>query len=58
MVGGSRGIGFAIAQAATQEGARTVLIARDRRTLKGAARRIEGAVAIAADVTRPAAVAP
>ena len=57
VVGGSRGIGFAIAQAATQEGARTVLIARDRQTLKRAARRIEGAIAIAADVTKPAAVA-
>ena len=51
--GGSRGIGFAIAQAAAREGARTVLIARDRRALRSAAARIEGAVPIVANVTRP-----
>lgn len=56
VVGGSRGIGFAIAQAAAREGARTVLVARDRRGLRSAARRVEGAVAIAADVTQPAEV--
>jgi NAD(P)-dependent dehydrogenase (short-subunit alcohol dehydrogenase family) len=56
VVGGSRGIGFAIAQAAAREGARTVVIARDRRRLRSAARRVEGAMAIAADVTRPADV--
>lgn len=53
VVGGSRGIGFAVAQAAVHEGARTVLIARDRRRLRAAADRIEGAIAIAADVTQP-----
>jgi NAD(P)-dependent dehydrogenase (short-subunit alcohol dehydrogenase family) len=56
VVGGSRGIGFAIAEAAAHEGAQTVLIARDRRTLRSAARRVEGAITIAADVTRPAEV--
>lgn len=56
VVGGSRGIGFAIARAAAQEGARTVLIARDQGTLRSATRRVEGATAIAADATRPAEV--
>ena len=56
VVGGSRGIGFAIAQAAAREGARTVLVARDPRKLRSAAGRIEGAIAIAADVTQPADV--
>ena len=56
VVGGSRGIGFAIAQAAAREGARTILIARDRRRLRTAAGWIEGAVPIAANVTRPGEV--
>jgi NAD(P)-dependent dehydrogenase (short-subunit alcohol dehydrogenase family) len=56
VVGGSRGIGFAIAQAASRAGAALAIIARDRRTLQRAASRIAAATAIPADITRPVEV--
>jgi len=57
VVGGSRGIGLAIAQALGREGARLVLVGRDRQALKRAAAQMPGgALAVAADVTRPADV--
>ena len=57
VVGGSRGIGWAIARAVAREGARVVLIARDRRALRRAAAALPGALAIPADATRSRAVA-
>lgn len=57
ITGANRGIGRAIAQAAAQEGARVVLMGRDRRALSTAAREIGGgATAVVADVTRPSSV--
>jgi NAD(P)-dependent dehydrogenase (short-subunit alcohol dehydrogenase family) len=57
VVGGSRGIGLAIARAVTREGARVALIARDRRALAAAVAALPGALAIPADATRTRAVA-
>ena len=56
VVGGSRGIGFAIARAAHSGGATLAIIARPSRELRRAATELGGAMAIAADVTRPADV--
>ncbi|MBI1941865.1 MAG: SDR family oxidoreductase [Acidobacteria bacterium] len=54
VTGAGRGIGLAIARALGREGAQVVLVARDRKRLRTAARQIgEGALAVAADVTRP-----
>jgi NAD(P)-dependent dehydrogenase (short-subunit alcohol dehydrogenase family) len=53
VVGGSRGIGFAIAQAAGRAGATLALIARKSRELQRAATELGAAIAIPADVTRP-----
>lgn len=50
VTGGSRGIGLAIARACVREGAQLVLTARDRNTLKEAARKIPGSVSLVADV--------
>ncbi len=57
VTGGSRGIGLAIAQACGREGAKLILVARDKPALRAAAKRIPGgAVTIPADVSRPAQV--
>jgi 3-oxoacyl-[acyl-carrier protein] reductase len=57
VTGGSRGIGLAIAQACGREGAKLILVARDKTALRAAAKRIPGgAMTIAADVSRPAQV--
>lgn len=57
VTGGSRGIGLAIAQACGREGARVILAARDRGTLRRAAKAIPGgALVVSADMTRPAQV--
>ena len=57
VTGGSRGIGLAIARACGREGAKLVLAARDPKALRRAASQIPGgALAVAADVTRPKAV--
>jgi NAD(P)-dependent dehydrogenase (short-subunit alcohol dehydrogenase family) len=57
VVGGSRGIGFAVAQAAAQAGARVAIIARDAARLRAASRALGGAYAFRADVTAEAQVA-
>ena len=56
VVGGSRGIGLAIARAASREGATLVLVARKSRELQRAASELGAAMTISADVTRPAEV--
>lgn len=56
VVGGSRGIGFAIAQGAARAGATVAIIARDAGRLRLASRAL-GALALRADVTRAAQVA-
>jgi 3-oxoacyl-[acyl-carrier protein] reductase len=53
VAGGSRGIGFAIAQAAHRAGATLAILARKPRELQHAATELGGALAIPADVTRP-----
>lgn len=57
VTGANRGIGRAIAEAVAREGARVVLMGRDRRALTKAAREIGGEAIVAeADVTRRANV--
>ncbi len=57
VTGGSRGIGLAIAGALVREGVEVVLVARDRKALYAARKKLGGkASAIAADVARPADV--
>ena len=53
VTGGSKGIGFAIAEALVGEGVRVVMAARDERTLAAAAERLAGGdvVTVAADVS-------
>jgi len=54
VTGASRGIGLAIATTLGQEGARLILVARNRRPLEQAAARVQGVVmSAAADVTQP-----
>jgi NAD(P)-dependent dehydrogenase (short-subunit alcohol dehydrogenase family) len=54
VTGASRGIGLAITRALGQEGARLILVARNRRPLDQAAVGVRGAVmTAAADVTKP-----
>jgi NAD(P)-dependent dehydrogenase (short-subunit alcohol dehydrogenase family) len=58
VVGGSRGIGFAIAQAASRAGAAVAIVARDASRLRSAARTLgAGALAVKADVTNEAQTA-
>jgi len=57
VIGGSRGIGLAIARACGDEGAKVVVVGRQRGVLRQAAHQVAGgAFPIAADVTRPAQV--
>jgi len=57
ITGANRGIGRAIAEVVAREGARTVLIGRDRRALEKTARELGGEPIVAvADVTDPASV--
>lgn len=57
MTGANRGIGLAIARALAREGARLILIGRDRRGLAKAARELGGGAKVAvADLTRASAV--
>jgi NAD(P)-dependent dehydrogenase (short-subunit alcohol dehydrogenase family) len=57
VTGGSRGIGLAIAQACGCEGATLVIAGRNGKTLGRAATKVPGgALAVVADVTRPASV--
>jgi 3-oxoacyl-[acyl-carrier protein] reductase len=54
VTGGSRGIGFAVAQALLQEGCRVVLNARDQKGLRHAAEKLGGnVVTVAGDITEP-----
>jgi NADP-dependent 3-hydroxy acid dehydrogenase YdfG len=57
ITGASRGIGLAIAQAFDREGAKLVLVARNREPLAQAAKRLSGTVlSLPVDVTNPVAV--
>jgi 3-oxoacyl-[acyl-carrier protein] reductase len=51
VAGASSGLGFAAAQALAAEGVRVAICGRDRRRLEAAAARIDGAVALVADVS-------
>jgi NAD(P)-dependent dehydrogenase (short-subunit alcohol dehydrogenase family) len=58
VTGASRGIGLAIAQTLGREGARLVLVGRERRALQRATRQVPAdSLPVVADVTRPADVA-
>ena len=54
LVGGSRGIGFAVAQAAARAGATVAIIARDSARLRLAGRALGGVLTVRADVTQEA----
>jgi NAD(P)-dependent dehydrogenase (short-subunit alcohol dehydrogenase family) len=57
VTGASRGIGLAIAQALVRAGAEVVLVARNRKALESARRKLGSrASVVAADVSRPAGV--
>src|SRR5579862_1318597 len=57
ITGASRGIGLAIANSLNGEGARLILVARNRGPLSRAAKQLSGtAMAVAADVSKPSAV--
>jgi NAD(P)-dependent dehydrogenase (short-subunit alcohol dehydrogenase family) len=57
ITGASRGIGFALAQAFDREGAKLILVARNRGPLAQAAERLSGTVmSVPADVTNPGEV--
>src|ERR1017187_4522129 len=57
ITGASRGIGLAIAQDFDREGAKLVLVARNREPLAQAAKRLSGTVlSLPVDVTNPVAV--
>jgi NAD(P)-dependent dehydrogenase (short-subunit alcohol dehydrogenase family) len=53
VTGGSRGIGFAIAQRFLAEGARVAICARSPESLAAAATRLDGVTPVAADLTDP-----
>ncbi|MGH9471007.1 MAG: SDR family oxidoreductase [Terriglobia bacterium] len=57
VTGASRGIGLAIARACAEEGAKTLLTARDRAALRRAAAETPGSEAFAADLTKQGDVA-
>ncbi|MBX6366931.1 MAG: SDR family oxidoreductase [Rhodospirillales bacterium] len=56
VTGGARGIGYAIADRLTRSGARVAIWDRDSATAESAAKTLEGAIAIAVDVTDAEAV--
>ena len=56
IVGGTSGIGFAVAQGASAEGAKVVLVSSDPAKVAAAAGRLAGAESLALDVTDEAAV--
>jgi NAD(P)-dependent dehydrogenase (short-subunit alcohol dehydrogenase family) len=57
VTGGARGIGFATARRLQQAGAQVVLVDKDTETLAKAAKRLDGAIELAVDVTDTGAIA-
>ena len=57
VVGGTSGIGFAVAEAALGEHARVIVASSNRANVESAVKRLEGASGVALDVTKEAAVA-
>ena len=56
IIGGSSGIGFAVARSALKEGARVIIASSRAEKLRGAVARLDGAEGICLDVTEEAAV--